>query len=40
MTINTLEPAPSEESSDNGKLGFDLGDIKAGERLGRLGNVA
>ena len=33
MTINTLEPAPSEESSDNGKLAFDLGDIKAGDRF-------
>ena len=30
MTINTLEPAPSQETSDNGRLSFQLGDIPAG----------
>lgn len=31
MTINTLEPAPSQETSDNGRLSFQLGDIPAGQ---------
>lgn len=31
MTINTVEPSPSQESSDNGRLAFDLGDIPAGQ---------
>ena len=30
MTINTLEPSPSQETSDNGRLSFQLGDIPAG----------
>lgn len=30
MTINTLEPAPSQETSDNGRLSFQLGEIPAG----------
>jgi hypothetical protein len=29
MTINTLEPSPSQETSDNGRLSFQLGDIPA-----------
>jgi len=31
MTINTIEPSPSQESSDNGRLSFQLGDIPAGQ---------
>jgi hypothetical protein len=31
MTINTLEPAPSQETSDNGRLSFQPGDIPAGQ---------
>jgi hypothetical protein len=31
MTINTLEPAPSQETSDDGRLSFQLGDIPAGQ---------
>jgi hypothetical protein len=29
FTINTLEPSPSQETSDNGRLSFQLGDIPA-----------
>jgi hypothetical protein len=31
MTINTLEPSPSQETSDNGRLSFQLGNIPAGQ---------
>jgi len=31
LTINTIEPAPSDESSANGWLSFDLGAISAGD---------
>jgi hypothetical protein len=31
MTINTIEPAPTDETSDNGRLGLTLGPIKAGD---------
>jgi hypothetical protein len=31
MTINTPEPAPSQETSDNGRLSFQLGDIPDGQ---------
>jgi hypothetical protein len=31
MTINTIEPSPSKETSDNGRLALDLGDIPAGK---------
>jgi len=31
LTINTLEPSPASESSVDGKLGFDLGPIAAGD---------
>jgi len=31
MTINTIEPAPTDETSENGKLALTLGTIKAGE---------
>jgi hypothetical protein len=31
MTINTIEPAPTDETSDNGKLALTLGPIKAGD---------
>jgi len=31
VTINTLEPAPSQETSDNGRLSFQLGEIPAGQ---------
>jgi hypothetical protein len=31
MTINTIEPAPTDETSDNGRLALTLGPIKAGE---------
>jgi hypothetical protein len=30
MTINTIEPSPSNETSDNGRLSLDLGSISAG----------
>jgi hypothetical protein len=33
LTINTLEPAPSEESSENGWLSLELGPIPAGDRF-------
>ena len=32
MTFNTIEPGPANESSKNGSLAFDLGDIPAGKR--------
>jgi hypothetical protein len=31
MTINTIEPSPANETSDNGRLGLQLGPIKAGQ---------
>jgi hypothetical protein len=31
MTINTIEPSPTEETSDNGRLSFELGHVPAGE---------
>jgi hypothetical protein len=31
MTINTIEPAPTDETSDNGRLALTLGPIKAGD---------
>lgn len=31
LTINTLEPAPTSETSDNGWLSFDLGELPAGQ---------
>src|SRR3954447_20906889 len=31
MTLNTVEPAPANETSRNGSLAFDLGDIPAGK---------
>jgi len=31
LTINTIEPAASKESSKDGKLAFDLGDIPSGK---------
>jgi hypothetical protein len=30
MTINTIEPSPTDETSENGKLALTLGPIKAG----------
>jgi len=30
LTINTIEPAPTNETSDNGQLSFELGSISAG----------
>jgi hypothetical protein len=30
MTINTIEPSPTNETSDNGRLTLELGQIKAG----------
>jgi hypothetical protein len=30
MTLNTIEPAPVGEASDNGRLSLDLGHIPAG----------
>ena len=30
LTMNTAEPSPANETSKNGKLAFDLGDIPAG----------
>lgn len=32
ITINTVEPAPVGEASDNGKLVFELGHVPAGEK--------
>jgi hypothetical protein len=29
MAINTIEPSPTEETSDDGKLSFELGPIAA-----------
>jgi hypothetical protein len=31
MQINTIEPSPEGETSDNGRLSFELGPIDAGE---------
>jgi hypothetical protein len=31
MAINTIEPSPTEEASDDGKLAFELGPIPAGK---------
>lgn len=31
LTINTIEPSPSNEASENNKLSFQLGDIPAGQ---------
>jgi hypothetical protein len=31
MTVNTIEPAPEKETSDNGSLRLDLGRIEAGK---------
>ncbi|MFL5959772.1 MAG: hypothetical protein ACJ75G_05860 [Gaiellaceae bacterium] len=31
MTINTMEPSPVSQASENGKLGLDLGPIPAGK---------
>jgi hypothetical protein len=31
MTINTIEPAPTDETSDNGRLALTLGPIQAGD---------
>ena len=31
MTLNTLEPSPEKETSDNGRLRFELGPIAAGD---------
>jgi len=31
MTINTIEPSPTDETSENGKLALTLGPIKAGD---------
>ncbi len=31
MAINTIEPSPTEETSDDGKLSFELGPIAAGK---------
>jgi hypothetical protein len=33
MTLNTLEPSPVDETSQNGALRLDLGEIKAGARF-------
>jgi hypothetical protein len=33
MTLNTLEPGPVSETSQNGALRLDLGEIKAGRRF-------
>jgi hypothetical protein len=30
MTLNTMEPSPVNEASDNGRLSLDLGHIPAG----------
>jgi hypothetical protein len=31
ITINTIEPAPTDETSENGRLSFELGPLPAGE---------
>jgi hypothetical protein len=31
ITINTIEPSPTDETSDNGRLSLDLGPLPAGE---------
>jgi hypothetical protein len=31
MSLNTIEPSPIGQASDNGRLSFDLGHIPAGE---------
>jgi hypothetical protein len=31
ITINTIEPSPAEETSDNGRLSFELGPVPAGK---------
>jgi hypothetical protein len=31
MTVNTIEPSPTNEASDNGRLSLELGHIPAGE---------
>jgi hypothetical protein len=31
MTINTIEPSPASQASENGKLGLDLGPISRGQ---------
>jgi hypothetical protein len=31
ITINTIEPAPTDETSDNGRLSFELGPVPAGD---------
>ena len=31
MTINTIEPSPTDETSENGRLALTLGPIKAGD---------
>ena len=31
ITINTIEPAPTDETSDNGRLSLELGPLPAGE---------
>jgi hypothetical protein len=31
ITINTIEPSPIDETSDNGRLSFELGPVKAGQ---------
>jgi hypothetical protein len=33
MTLNTLEPSPTDETSVNGALRFDFGEIQAGKRF-------
>ena len=33
MTLNTLEPSPTDETSENGALRFDFGRIAAGDRF-------
>jgi len=33
LTMNTLEPAPTEETSENGALRFEYGAIEAGKRF-------
>ena len=32
ITINTIEPSPIDEGSDNGRISFDLGHIAAGNK--------
>jgi hypothetical protein len=36
MTLNTLEPSPVDETSENGSLRLDLGEIPAGNRFDLL----